>query len=222
MLKRFIAGQARLGTLFCAAVTMLAATSVCRADTIFSVSVDTTNLASKAAGPFTLDFQFNDGTQANNNTATITSFSFGTGGAAAGSATASGDGSGNLTSGIVIHDSSAFNSLDQGFTPGSLLKFDVDLTTAVDAGGTPDQFSFAILDKDLVELGTTDPSGANTIITVNVDSANPTILQYQSSPPTFGTVTVSTPEPASLGWVVLGAVSLLARRKERPSAASLS
>ncbi len=53
-----------------------------RADAIYNVSLDTSSLIGNAAGPFSLDFQFNDGSGTNdgNNTVTLTNFAFGGGG----------------------------------------------------------------------------------------------------------------------------------------------
>lgn len=185
------------------------------ANIAFHVSVDTNGLVGSSSAPFTIDFQLNDGGVPNNNSASIAAITFG-GGAATGAPTLSGGATGSLTTGVSLADSSPFNEFDQTFTPGSTLGFDVNLTTNVDAGPTPDQFSFAILDKNQAELGTTDPSSANTIVTVNLDSANPTIQHYASNPPTFGAVTITPiPEPATVSLMVMSGLVLAFRRRPR-------
>ena len=166
--------------------------------------------------PFTLDYQLNSGDGNNNNTATINNFTFGNGGSATGTPSYVGGASGDLTSGVALSESSAYNEFDQTFTAGSILGFDLSLTTNP-VTPTPDQFSFAILDNNLDELGTTDPSDANTIITVNIDSASPSIDQFSTSPASFGTVTVtpltSVPEPATTALFGISSLAVVIRRR---------
>ena len=71
----------------------------------------------------------------------------------------------------------------QEFVPGPTLSFRVDLTTAIDVGPQPDQFSFAILDCSLVEIPTTSPS--NALVSVDLDSSSPTIQTFSGSPSGF-------------------------------------
>ena len=181
---------------------------VSRADLAFTVTLNTSGLIGHAAGPFALDFQLVDGSGLGegNNTVTISNFTFG-GGAAAGSATLVGGVIGSLGAGLSLHDTVFFNEFTQGFTAGSTLSFDVHTTTNVDAGPTPDEFSFAILDKSGVELPTTDPTGVNTFLTVTLDSANPTINAYASditqSPAAGG-------RPITTGIAVISNVSITA------------
>jgi hypothetical protein len=115
--------------------------------------MNTAPLAGHTAGPFSLEFQLNDGSGTNdgNNTASLSNFLF-NGGAAVGSPTLNGGASGNLTSGVTLTDNSFFNQFIQGFTAGSTLSFRLSLSTNVGSGGTPDQFSFAILDKTGTEI----------------------------------------------------------------------
>jgi hypothetical protein len=50
----------------------------------------------------------------------------------------------------------------------------------VDAGGTPDQFSLDLLWADGTVNNTGDPSGANSLWTVNLDSAHPIFSVLQA------------------------------------------
>jgi hypothetical protein len=171
---------------------------ISRADLMFTVTLNTSGLIAHPAAPFALDFQLVDGSGLGdgNNTVLLTNFNFGVGGAAVGAPVSNGPGAtGSLGSALSLHDSVFFSEFTQGFTPGSTLSFNVHTTTNVDAGPTPDQFTFAILDKTPAELPTTDPTGFNTFVTVTLDSANPTVNAYASdstTPPAGGGAAITT------------------------------
>ncbi len=186
----------------------------------YHATVDTSSLIGDPLAPFSLYFQFNDGegTGDANNTILLSNFTYG-GGSATGMATATGGASGDLTLGISITDSSAFNDIYQGFTPGSSLGFDITLTTAVDAGPFPDKFGFANLDSSLSNILTAGPG--DQFITIDVDSpTSPTVLTFGSSqspftilPPTV-TELAAVPEPATalFGLACVGVAAVRRRR----------
>jgi hypothetical protein len=134
-----------------------------------------------------VEFQLNDGsgTGDSNNTAILNDFLL-NGGGPAGSPTLNGGANGNLTSGVTLTDNSFFNQFIQSFTPGSALSFRLSLSTNMDSGGTPDQFSFAILDKTGAELPTLAPGFFDVFVQIDIDSASPIVR-------TFGTDTSRTP-----------------------------
>jgi hypothetical protein len=188
------------------------------ADEIFTVTLNTTPLSTlpgSGAGPFYLFFQLTDGSGTNdgNNTATLSLFNFG-GGTAIDPPFTLGNASGDLNSTVILNDSTFSNFFAQAFNPGGSLSFDVDLTTNIDQGGTPDAFAFSILDSEAYSIPTLDPSGADTLLTINIDSADPTILTYGTDSsqntlfgngpaimmdaPVIGTPATPVPEPASL------------------------
>ena len=184
-----------------------------------SVSLDTSALS----GPFELAFIFTDGSGTGdaNNTVTLGNFLFGAGGSA-GTVDASlsfGGESGDLTSGVSLIDSFFLNIFASSFTPGSLLSFDFGLTTNVDAGGTPDQFSLVLLQADGSVVNTEDPSGANSLLTVNLDSAHPAISTFASdlTPAAIVTESTAAPEPPSLLLLAIGlAAALWSARTRSP------
>jgi hypothetical protein len=135
--------------------------------------MNTAPLVGHNAGPFSVEFQLNDGsgTGDGNNTAILSDFLF-NGGAPAGSPTVNGGAYGDLTSGVTLTDNSFFNQFIQSFTPGSALAFQLFLSTNIDGGGTPDQFSFAILDKTGTELPTLAPGFFDVFVQIDIDSAN--------------------------------------------------
>jgi hypothetical protein len=94
----------------------------------------------------------------------------------------------------------------------------------VDAGGTPDQFSMAILDSSGAQLPTL--SFFDVFVEIDLDSANPTIQTFASDPsrntgagcapvnlaePTF-TSADSAPEPATIFLLGCALVILALRR----------
>lgn len=203
-----------------------------QADAIYGVSLDTTALIGNAAGPFSLDFQFTDGSGANdgNNTVTLSNFSFGAGGPT-GLAAISGGVSGDLTSSLTLTDNAFLNEFTQTFTPGATLDFTVDLTTNVDSGGVPDEFTFAIFDNTgaaIPTLGLFD-----TLLLADIDSSSPALFASGSdtSRGTAATgdpialdapfVTSPVPEPAAL-WLPAFAFAVFAfrRRAQTGTAAS--
>ncbi len=203
-------------------VVLLSAT-VSQAGVIYDVSLNTSPLIGHAAGPFSLAFQFNDGSGAgdSNNTAILSAFQFGAGGSAAGSPSLFGGASGSLASGVTLTDSSFFNAFTQQFNPGSLLKFRLQVSTNVDAGGTPDEFSFSILDNTLTELPTL--GFFDVFVVLDIDSPNPVPQSFDSDPsrpPAGGgsgitmsasQLALATPEPSS--FILLGiGLALISRR----------
>src|SRR5438067_1451243 len=95
---------------------------LCPAAAIYDFSLDTSPLIGHAAGPFSLAFQFNDGSGAGdaNNTAILSAFQFGAG-SATGAPTLFGGATGSLSSLVTLTDSSFFNAFTQTFNPGNLL-----------------------------------------------------------------------------------------------------
>ena len=112
-----------------------------------------------------------------------------------------------------------FNEFFQEFTPGNTLEFTVELTTLVDPGPQPDQFSFAILDCDLFEIQTEGPADA--LLLADIDSALPVLQSFAGDQgrasgcggapiPLPPPVVVLIPEPGVLALVGGGLVLLFA------------
>ena len=173
----------------------------------FDITVNTAPLISHASGPFSLDFQLNDGSGSAdaNNTASIAGFDFG-GGSATGTATLSGGASGDLSGSIQLTETSAFNEHFQGFTPGSTLTFHVSLTLNADAGVTPDAFSFGILDSSLFNIATT--AADNSLFTITINGGTPTFTTASGTDIPVTVSVTAVPEPGF--WAVASGGLLLA------------
>jgi hypothetical protein len=204
------------------AIAACIATSASQASLIFHVVLDTTPLIGHPAGPFSLEFQLNDGSGTNdgNNTALLSDFDF-HGGSPVGMATLIGGASGDLSSHVVIGDSDFLNEFFQEFVPGPLVSFTVELSLNVDAGPQPDQFSFAILDCTLVEIPTqgpadalivTDITAAPVVQTFAGDAGRPT--SCSGDPIFLQAPRIAEPAPTALLLIALFAL-IAARAKAR-------
>jgi len=163
----------------CTATAFLSSASA--ADLLYHISLNTAPLMTSTAAPFYLDFQLNDGagTGNGNNSALLTGFNFG-GGAATGPTFGTGGFSGSLASTVKLTDTSAFNEFYQKFTAGSMLAFNVILSTNLNASAIPDLFSFAILDSSLANIPTFSPGLSDSLLIVNIDSS-PTVETYAAN-----------------------------------------
>jgi hypothetical protein len=166
-----------------------------QANLMFNVNLDTTPLVGNAAGPFSLDFQLISGGWGATNTATLSHFNFG-GGSDSGSPTLIGDASGDLSGAVTLTDSTFFNEFFQPFIAGHSLSFDVNLTTQVASGPTPDAFSLAILDSAGAEIPTTSFSDA--LMLIDINSLNPAIQTFAGDSSVPGGIALSAPTITSV------------------------
>src|SRR5688572_26247632 len=151
-----------IGTLRVLPAVLLVATMAApnaNAGAIFNVTLDTGALTVSPgadSGPFSLLFQFTDGSGeviANgNNTVTLTDLDLGGGSLTPGTTDFEGGVTGDLMAGLTLTDSSFFNFFLQSFTPGAFLSFAVSMTTNLNADplSAPDLFPFSLLDPSLV------------------------------------------------------------------------
>ena len=107
-----------------------------------------------------------------------------------------GGASGSLAAGVTISDSSFLNLFYQQFAPGLQLSFSLGLTSNDDLGGTPDRFSFFVLDSSGVALPTLSPAG-DYFLGADLGSAGPVFDAWASDPsraPSVGNpVSISAP-----------------------------
>jgi hypothetical protein len=186
----------------CSLLAFCAAPPLVRGDVIYSVTVDTTPLAAVAGY---MAFDLTGGFPLQDNVATITGFSSSS---TLATSSTSGDVSGSLIPGpLTLTADQFFNEWLQGATFASgLTTFTLDLTTNLAASAIPDNFSFFLLDSTFTPFDTSDPSGANSLFSIDLTGANTSPQVYTSS---FATATVSpavssVPEPGSV-WLAVSA-----------------
>jgi hypothetical protein len=201
-----------------AVASILALCAPGRAQSVFDVTLDTTGLSGSTGF---LAFDFIDGDGVNNNTVSITSFL--TDGVLAGTTNDNtGGASGDLPGDLSITDSSFFNESLRGLTYGTSLSFRVTVSEAF-ADGTPDQFSFFLLDVLGISsvVATSDPTGANSVFVVDVTGIPGGSLQaFTTTAPgvsfQIAPLQSSAPEPGTIGLVGMPLFGLfLAKRTRR-------
>jgi hypothetical protein len=164
-------------------------------------------------------FDLNGGIPLQDNVATITSF---LSDSTLGSSSTSGDVTGTLTPGpLLLTADQAFNEWLQTVTFGTLTTFVLNVTTAFTSGTTPDSFAFFLLDSSQIPFATSDPSGADSIFTIDLTGNTTTPQVFTSTNPLApqftATVTpvTATPEASSTAAVALGLAAILALRLMR-------
>jgi len=180
-----------------------------------TVTINTSGLPASPGSEIFFIFTDGSGTGDANNTAILNAFSFAGGSAGAvDMLNSSGGVSGDMSSSVSMTDSSFTNIFGQYFTAGSSISFALNLTTNVDAGSTPDQFGFIILDPTGNPISTNDPTGSNYLAVFNIDSSNPAPVSYSDLVTTTPQGPVATPEPAIILQLTLGlaGIALLCRR----------
>ncbi|HVO88984.1 MAG TPA: PEP-CTERM sorting domain-containing protein [Casimicrobiaceae bacterium] len=208
--------------LFLAMLIMLSQRPVHAGVVAGSISLDTSALS----GTFEIAFVFTDGSGTGDANNSVTLGNFGFGGGSAGSVDpllTTGGASGDLSSSMVLIDSAFLSIAAAFFDPGAVFSFDFALTTNVDAGGTPDAFSMVLLRGDGSVVATADPSGADALLTLNVDSAQPGFNAFASELSPAPVVTPSVvPEPSTMLLFALAfcgmVVSVATRWSDVPAA----
>jgi len=182
-----------------------------------NVSIDTSGLPTSPGSEIFFIFTDGSGTGDANNTATLTTFALGGGSVGAVDLSNTfGGASGDISSTVSLTDSSFTNVFAETFSAGSSLSFFLSLTTNVDAGGTPDQFSISIVDPSGNFLSPSDPITGN-LLAINLDSANPSVSTLSSLVNISTPGPVSTPEPATILLLTAG-LAAIAPLLKRPSA----
>lgn len=206
--------------------------SICRADDVQTVTINTAPLEGSST-TFALAFALNDGGQTGNNTVSVSDFSLGGGSLASTAVGVSPDCSaGYFTCGgvsgeidaadpsgsvVTLSDTGLYNGLVQEFTPGNTLSFTFDATTNPDvcSGCADDTFVFQILSPcastadACSNLQTTDSLFSSF---VTVDLAQDQVSTFSSNPnglypdivATSTPVLTTTPEPSAVVLYGLG------------------
>jgi hypothetical protein len=201
------------------------ATAACNAGIIYEVSLDTSGLVGNSNAPFALDFQLTSGDTSSGvaNSATLSLFTFGAGGSAGigNPFPNSGNASGDLVSIVTLNTSggSFFNEFSQYFTPGSVLTFQLDVTNNPQPGGTPDEFTLQLIDDTLGEIPTTDPSGSDSLVIIDLTGGTLAPEVYTTNgdgvtiTPVLSPATSAVPEPSAF-WLAATVLPLVLRNRQ--------
>jgi hypothetical protein len=198
-----------------AAISAIGLQAPAQADSIYDVSINTASLAGTGS-TLTFDFLAGGGTQSN--TATISDFS--TDGTLVSGGVDSGSVIGSLPGTATLTNASFFNELQQGMTLGSTISFQVDLTANAPTGSSlPDTFSMFLLDPTASYslINTNDPTGSDSLLTVQVDGTSTgNVGVYSSSglsgpsvPVSISAAIAPAPVPEIDASAALGALTLL-------------
>ncbi len=201
--------------------------ALCSADVVYNVSLKTAPLIANINGPFALDFQLTSGNTTSGvvNAAALSQFQFGTGGSAGTGSpfSNSGNASGNFAATITLNTSGGtfFSEFSQYFKPGDTLTLQLDLTNDPQPTATPDEFTVQLIDSTGNEISTTDPSGSNSLLILDLTGSalNPLIYTTNGDDVSITPIleTSATPEPGTVWLVCLAGAPLWAwrRRKRR-------
>lgn len=213
-------------TLCVTLLLVVSTASLASADVIYDVTINTAPLIGHPAGPFAIGLQLADDSGAGNNEAVLSNFQFGAEGSPLGSPFTLGSSFGDLSSVVVLSDTTTPNIFTQSFVPGTTLSFVLDITTNPDPANDSEEFGFYILDS----TGTPIPTTAglpNALFSVLFDDSGTLVSTFSGDPSTapagggsgipLGAPDVSpataTPEPpfAGLTLGVGGLILILSR-----------
>ncbi|HTW74385.1 MAG TPA: hypothetical protein VMD56_05625 [Steroidobacteraceae bacterium] len=170
----------------------LAAAPDARAQQDVDVSINTASLAGEAGSELFVELT-GGGSDAGIGYNKVTMSDFVLGGGAAGpvdTLNSYGDVTGDLGSTVSLDDNgSPDNVFGQYLTPGSALSFQMAVTGNANTGATPDGLFLFLYDPSGNPIANTeDPSGFDSLLSVNFDSPTPAITSY---PNVDGTNSVS-------------------------------
>jgi uncharacterized membrane protein len=160
----------------------------------YDVTLDTSSLFGTGS-TLTFDFISGGGTQSNS----VSIVDFSTDGSLLSGGVNSGSVSGALPGTVILTNASFFNELQQGVTLGSTSSFQVVATTnAPTDGSLPDTLSVFLLDPTASNslTSTNDPTGSNSLLTLQIDgSSSGSVAGYSSSPTIPVTVKATVTQP---------------------------
>ncbi len=177
-------------------------------DLTYNVTLNLANLAGYMANaPISLDLQLAQGSGNVSNTVTLSSFVFTGGTASATPNFTTGGESGSLGSSLVLTDTSLDNEYATALSSGvTSISFHVDQTPNSEevTSGTavPEQFNVYLIDSALNYVPTTDPTGADTLVSSDLGT-NATVNQYTIAAPEPGTTALLLAGGALVGMVAL-------------------
>jgi hypothetical protein len=161
--------------------SMIAARAQTTPTLLYHVTIDTSQLTDHPAQPFSLELVLVDGSGSGTGSSSIvlTNFNFSTNGDVDGDPDLEGNASGDLSTNILLTTSSGDAHFIEEFTPGSTLKFDMQVTLTLNTNGISDEFDLSILDSEGQRIPTLDVQTENVLIRMTTtDGASITLETY--------------------------------------------
>ncbi len=157
-------------------IIVLCFSQIIYAESFYQVTIDTKPISGTNG---IIVFDFIDGDAEANNSVTITEF---TTDGLLGDHSSSGGTSGELIPGpVVLFDGEFFNEFQQNITFGDMIIFRMEISTSGSYDPAPDAISFFVLDSiSRFPLDTTDPTSADAVFYIEINSETPDTDVYSS------------------------------------------
>ena len=195
------------------AILCLCFVGVASADSAtYLISVNTSSIAGTSGS---LDFQFNPGAMSQAADAQVLGF---TSNGSLGAPSTTGDASGTLPGTVSLDNGTAFNDYSAGFTYGSTLTFDVNLsgpalTSPNGTSSSGSSFAFSMFSDGSGTMPTlTSDTTDGFAVTIDVNLDGTTTLKNFSNETSAGLLATTTPEPGTLLLMAAGLAGIVALR----------
>ena len=151
-------------------------------------------------------FDFIQGAPILNNTVTVSGF---TSDAMLGSFSTTGAVMGTLVPGpMTLSDSAFLSEFSQALTYGTKISFILSLTTNSSMGGIPDEFSLFLEDSTGTPYPTSDPTGADSLLAIDITGSPLDPLVFTSDYAIITVTEVPLPEPTGAGLTLSSLIIL--------------
>ena len=188
-----------------AAIVLLVSCLLCPVGQADSFDVTITTVPLQGQAGFAV-FDFIQGAPVLNNTVTVSGF---TSNAVLGAFTTTGAVMGTLVPGpMTLSDSAFLSEFSQGLTYGTTMSFILNLTTNSSPGGIPDEFSLFLEDSKGNPFPTSDPTGADSLLAIDITGSPLDPLVFTSDYAIITVTEAPVPEPSGAGLTLSSLIIL--------------